>query len=117
MLACYERHLETSRCVDHEGTILKAWDYLRERRVAPPWRVILVDEYQDVNSARSAFVHALLAPRDPERPSTAARLTAVGDDWQAISGFQGGDVDLTEADYVILSLPTSLRQRLPLELM
>ena len=29
-----------------------------------------------------------------EGPSTRARLTAVGDDWQAIFGFQGGDVDL-----------------------
>ena len=94
VLERYGRHLETSGCVDHEGTILKAWGYLRDRRVAPPWRVILVDEYQDVNPAQSAFVHALLAPRDLKRPSTAARLTAVGDDWQAIFGFQGGDVDL-----------------------
>ena len=94
VLERYERHLQTSGCVDHEGTILKAWSYLRDGVVAPPWRVILVDEYQDVNPAQSAFVHALLAPRDPERPSTGARLTAVGDDWQAIFGFQGGDVDL-----------------------
>ena len=94
VLARYERHLEDTDTVDHEGTILKAWDYLRSGPVTAPWRVILVDEYQDVNPAQSAFVHALLAPRDPERPSTAARLTAVGDDWQAIFGFQGGDVDL-----------------------
>lgn len=67
MLKRYERHLETSGCVDHEGTTLNAWGHHRERRVAP---------------------------RDPERPSTAARLTAVGDDWQAIFAFQGGDVDL-----------------------
>ena len=39
-------------------------------------------------------MHALIAPTDTERPSTRARLTAVGDDWQAIFGFQGGDVDL-----------------------
>ena len=62
--------------------------------MTPPWKAILVDEYQDVNPAQAAFVHALLAPRVPERPSTRARLTAVGDDWQAIFGFQGGDVDL-----------------------
>ena len=90
----YERHLEESGSVDHEGTILKAWQYLREGRAQPPCTVILVDEYQDVNPAQAAFIHALLKPRQPGRPSTAARLTAVGDDWQAIFGFQGGDVSL-----------------------
>ena len=90
----YEKHLEESGTVDHEGTILKAWKYLREGTVAPPWKVILVDEYQDVNPAQAAFLHALLRPRRSDRPSTGARLTAVGDDWQAIFAFQGGDVDL-----------------------
>ena len=94
VLDSYERHLEASETIDHEGTILKAWQYLREGRVAPPWTVILVDEYQDVNPAQAAFIHALLRPRQTGRPSTGARLTAVGDDWQAIFGFQGGDVSL-----------------------
>ena len=94
VLERYVRHLEETKTVDHEGTILAGWQYVRERAVVPPWTVILVDEYQDVNPAQAAFVHALLIPRDPDRPSTAARLTAVGDDWQAIFGFQGGDVDL-----------------------
>ena len=93
VLTRYEQHLADTQCVDHESTILKAWGYLRDDVVAPPWRVILVDEYPDVNPAQAAFVHALLKPKDAERPSTAARLTAVGDDWQAIFGFQGGDVD------------------------
>ena len=90
----YVSRLEDSGTIDHEGTILKAWRYLREGRVEPPWNVILVDEYQDVNPAQAAFIHALLRPLVPGRPSTGARLTAVGDDWQAIFGFQGGDVSL-----------------------
>ena len=94
VLERYVRHLVESDTVDHEGTILKAWRYLRDGAVTPPWKAILVDEYQDVNPAQAAFVHALLAPRVPGGPSTRARLTAVGDDWQAIFGFQGGDVDL-----------------------
>ena len=94
VLERYVRHLVQTNTTDHEGTILKAWRYLRDGAVTPPWKAILVDEYQDVNPAQAAFVHALLAPRVPERPSTRARLTAVGDDWQAIFGFQGGDVDL-----------------------
>ena len=94
VLERYVRHLVETGTVDHEGTILKAWRYLRHGAVTPPWKAILVDEYQDVNPAQAAFVHALLAPREAGRPSTRARLTAVGDDWQAIFGFQGGDVDL-----------------------
>ena len=94
VLERYVRHLVESDTIDHEGTILKAWRYLHDGAVTPPWKVLLVDEYQDVNPAQAAFVHALLAPRVPGRPSTRARLTAVGDDWQAIFGFQGGDVDL-----------------------
>ena len=94
VLERYVRHLVETDTVDHEGTILKAWRYLRDSAVTPPWKAVLVDEYQDVNPAQAAFMHALLAPRVPGRPSTRARLTAVGDDWQAIFGFQGGDVDL-----------------------
>ena len=94
VLKRYERHLEQTDTVDHEGTILKAWRYLRDDVVQPPWTVILVDEYQDVNPAQAAFLHALLKPRIPGRAGSGARLTAVGDDWQAIFGFQGGDVEL-----------------------
>ena len=94
VLERYVRHLVETNTTDHEGTILKAWRYLRDGAVRPLWKAILVDEYQDVNPAQAAFLHALLAPRNPGRPSTRARLTAVGDDWQAIFGFQGGDVDL-----------------------
>ena len=94
VLKRYEKHLNESETVDHEGTILKAWQYLRDGAVKSPWTVVLVDEYQDVNPAQAAFLHALLKPAVLNRPSSGARLTAVGDDWQAIFGFQGGDVDL-----------------------
>ena len=90
----YTQFLEQSQTTDYEGTILTAWQYLRDGAIAPPWSVVLVDEYQDVNPAQAAFVHALLRPKRVDSPSTRARLTCVGDDWQAIFAFQGGDVDL-----------------------
>src|SRR5207247_9160935 len=43
-------------------------------------------EAQDTSAAMSRFLKALIAV-------TGARLFAVGDDWQAIYGFAGGDVD------------------------
>lgn len=90
----YEAHLASTGDVDHEGTILNALRYVEDGRVQSPWHVLLVDEYQDVNPAQAAFVHALgrsaAQASAPRRP----RMTAVGDDWQAIFGFQGGDVEL-----------------------
>ena len=66
-----------------------------------PWRHVIVDEYQDVNPAQAAFVHALTTPKRPgARGARGATLIGVGDDWQAIFGFQGGNASLirTTAD-------------------
>ena len=86
----YLAHLDDAGTLDHEGTILQALLYVSDGTVLSPWHVLLVDEYQDVNPAQAAFVHALWRSAAPKRP----RLTAVGDDWQAIFSFQGGDVEL-----------------------
>ncbi len=52
----------------------------------PKFEHILVDELQDTSAAMARFLKALLAVNN-------ARFFAVGDDWQAIYGFAGGDVD------------------------
>src|SRR3990170_1067122 len=52
----------------------------------PHFEHVLVDEFQDTSPAMARLLKALLARID-------ARLFAVGDDWQAIYGFAGGDVD------------------------
>ena len=61
---------------------------------------MIVDEYQDVNPAQAAFVHALTTPKSSGPGGEGAILIGVGDDWQAIFGFQGGDASLirTTAD-------------------
>ena len=87
VLKRYLAELEATETEDHEGTILRAWRLAETRGAELPWTRLLVDEWQDVNPAQSALVHALARARP-------ARLTAVGDDWQAIYGFQGGDVAL-----------------------
>ena len=121
VLERYERYLEETDTVDHEGTILKAWRYLRDGAVTPPGRRSWSTS-KEVNPAQAAFVHALLRPRGPGRPSTRARLTAVGDDWQAIFGFQGGDVELIRelndpaGDHERTTERIELRQTLPVRL-
>src|SRR3989442_1962283 len=52
----------------------------------PNFEHVLVDEFQDTSASMARFLKALIAV-------TGAHLFAVGDDWQAIYGFAGGDVD------------------------
>jgi len=47
---------------------------------------VLVDEFQDTSSSMARLVNTLVKANN-------AHLFAVGDDWQAIYGFAGGDVD------------------------
>ena len=96
----YEQELADTGTTDHDGTILDATAAARRRPERLPWRHVIVDEYQDVNPAQAAFVHALTTPKGPGPGGEGATLIGVGDDWQAIFGFQGGDVSLirTTAD-------------------
>ena len=96
----YEQELADTGTTDHDGTILEATDAARRRPDLLPWRHVIVDEYQDVNPAQAAFVHALTTPKRPGPGGEGATLIGVGDDWQAIFGFQEGDASLirTTAD-------------------
>ena len=96
----YEQELADTGTTDHDGTILKATNAARRRPDLLPWRHVIVDEYQDVNPAQAAFVHALTTLKGPAPGGEGATLMGVGDDWQAIFGFQGGDASLirTTAD-------------------
>ena len=85
----YEQELADTGTTDHDGTILEATDAARWRPDLLPWRHVIVDEYQDVNPAQAAFVHALTTPKRPGPGGEGATLMGVGDDWQAIFGFQG----------------------------
>ena len=98
ILRRYEAHLRSTGTTDHDGTILDATECALRGAGSLPWKHVMTDEYQDVNRAQAAFLHALTVPGGPgETPPT---LMGVGDDWQAIFGFQGGDSKLirTAAD-------------------
>ena len=87
VLRRYLAELEATETNDHEGTILQALRLTERRGAELPWVRLLIDEWQDVNPAQAAFVHAIARTRP-------ARLTAVGDDWQSVYSFQGSDVEL-----------------------
>lgn len=82
----YSRRLDQERRLDFDDLILEATDRVRRASWRSPFKLILVDEFQDISAARSEFLKALLAQHDD------AVLFCVGDDWQAINGFAGSEL-------------------------
>ena len=87
VLQRYEAALTEEGRIDFSDMLHRAADILeRGTNPLPKFEHILVDEFQDTSAAMARFLKALVAANH-------ARLFAVGDDWQAIYGFAGGDVD------------------------
>ncbi len=87
LLERYESDLLAEGRVDFADMLYRAADILEGgSNPLPPFEHILVDEFQATSAAMAHFVRSLL---DQNR----SHICAVGDDWQAIYGFAGGDVD------------------------
>jgi DNA helicase-4 len=85
----YLGELKAQHAIDFDDMIIKATAALNNHDVSAPWSYILVDEFQDISGSRIVFLNALIEHGDD------TRLTAVGDDWQAIYRFSGGKLALT----------------------
>src|SRR2546425_426120 len=87
VLERYQAALSAEGRIDFSDMLHRAADILGGgTNPLPKFEHVLVDEFQDTSAAMARFLKALVAV-------TGARLFAVGDDWQAIYGFAGGDVD------------------------
>jgi DNA helicase-4 len=84
----YEAHLLENNAVDFDDLILNATQLIHEGKYRSPYKLILVDEFQDISQARARLVLALLQQR------LEAKLFCVGDDWQAIYRFAGSDISI-----------------------
>lgn len=87
--ALYERTLKERNAVDFDNILLLTRDLLRDfsdvrKQYQDLFRFILVDEYQDSNNLQEELTRLLLKN---------GNLFCVGDDWQAIYGFRGSNVD------------------------
>lgn len=85
----YVQKLAREGRIDFDSMIVDATDLITSRRFIPSWKYILVDEFQDISTARMDLIKALI--QEGPRPS----LTVVGDDWQSIYRFNGGKLELT----------------------
>ncbi|MBU1341641.1 MAG: ATP-dependent helicase [Proteobacteria bacterium] len=86
----YELRLKEMNSVDFDNILLKARDLLRDRKEIRDFyqkyfSYILVDEYQDTNNLQDDLTNLLLGEH--------RNLFCVGDDWQAVYGFRGSNVN------------------------
>lgn len=87
VLEAYQERMEG--CIDFEDMVNRAAEYVEQGRYQTPYRYLLIDEFQDISEGRARLMSALLDQNE------AARLFAVGDDWQSILRFSGSDINLT----------------------
>ncbi len=86
----YEKRLMEMNGVDFDNILLKTRDLLRDdaeirQRYRRYFSYIMVDEYQDTNNLQEELTRLLLGDH--------GNLFCVGDDWQAVYGFRGSNVD------------------------
>ena len=85
----YEKELFVKNAVDFDNILLMTRNLLRDhpevqRQYQALFSYFLVDEYQDTNNLQEDLMRLLLGN---------GNLFCVGDDWQAIYGFRGSNVD------------------------
>lgn len=86
----YEERLKEMNSVDFDNILLKTRDLLRNNKSIREYyqnyfSYILVDEYQDTNNLQEDLTNLLLGENQS--------LFCVGDDWQAVYGFRGSNVN------------------------
>lgn len=84
----YDAILHANNEIDFEDMLCKAEEHLRSGRWRHPYKIILVDEFQDVSRSLTRLLKAML----DQAPD--CKMFAVGDDWQSIYRFAGADVSV-----------------------
>jgi DNA helicase-4 len=84
----YERKLQTGHAIDYNDMINLASSHIGAGDYTRPYKYILVDEFQDMSLGRYALLKSL------RKQNPAAKLYAVGDDWQSIFRFSGSDISI-----------------------
>lgn len=86
VMAAYEEKLKALGEVDFEDLIVEAARLSASGQFSHPYKLILVDEFQDISRARAKLLLSFL-DKAPD-----CKLFAVGDDWQSVYRFAGADI-------------------------
>ena len=84
----YDKKLADAGEIDFADMLAEGAKAMSDGKAAHNFRLILVDEFQDISRDRARLLRAMLRRR-PE-----CKLFAVGDDWQAIYRFAGADLSI-----------------------
>jgi DNA helicase-4 len=106
----YCEELTNQNAIDFDDMITNADNAITKKIFTPMWQHILVDEFQDISSTRYKLLNNLVhygkrygkSQIDKENSNSnknvnakKPKLTVVGDDWQSIYRFSGGNLELT----------------------
>ena len=84
----YEKILREKNEIDFEDMLVGAEQCLRYDDWQHPYKIILVDEFQDISRSRANMIKSMLSQ------NSNCKMFAVGDDWQSIYRFAGSDVSV-----------------------
>ncbi|MBB5395060.1 UvrD-helicase domain-containing protein [Mucilaginibacter sp. AK015] len=84
----YQARLNKASEIDFNDMINDAASHIRKGNFKSSYKYILVDEFQDMSLGRYDLLKSIKAQ------NPAARLYAVGDDWQSIFRFTGSDISI-----------------------
>jgi DNA helicase-4 len=88
LMLAYEAGLRQSGEIDFEDMIIQATHDVETNHYWHSFKLILIDECQDMSQDRANLIKALLTQVSD------CKLSAVGDDWQSIYRFAGSDIDV-----------------------
>jgi DNA helicase-4 len=88
VLEHYQAELGAAGEIDFHDMILRASEYVAQRRYRSAFRYVLVDEFQDISRGRARLLTEMLKQHQDRT------LSCVGDDWQSIYRFTGSDVGI-----------------------
>jgi DNA helicase-4 len=88
ILQAYTAELTKQKAIDFDDMISLASQHITCGNLVPYWTDILVDEFQDISTARVNLLNELI------NKGPSPRLTVVGDDWQSIYRFSGAKLAL-----------------------
>lgn len=84
----YQKELRDKKSIDFDDMIALGTKYLNSRKYQCSYDYILIDEFQDIGVGRFNLVNAV------KSQNPFIKTFCVGDDWQAIYRFAGGDVSI-----------------------
>ena len=80
----YEKKLKDEDRIDYEDMLLQGKKYIEDKNI----KFLIVDEFQDISPLRAEVI------KEIQKKNKNVELFVVGDDWQSIYRFSGGDIDI-----------------------